>query len=881
MGNLTKTLAVVSLLIPASAYPLGIGDIKLHSSLNQNLNAEISLVLSPGENISDLKVHMAPSDKFSEAGVPWVNFLSKIKFQTISRSANSAVIKLTSRDAVKEPFLDLLIEVTWPKGNLYREFTVLLDPPSVYEQATIPVSPFVPSDEPSYGSEQDFVAQAQRQPLPRSQARPQRNIARENGQTVTGRNDTLWSIAERAARGTGVSIEQMMIAIYEQNQDAFYKKNVNALMAGKSLKIPERNVIVKLSRKEALAEFNRQTSEWKNRLTPAPVESATVKTASTATEATDNQLTLVAPTEEGVPEGVAVKPGNEQVTAEQKAATSAEKTGVQNQESAGEKPANAATPVDDALQSRVAALEKQLAMMQELINLKDQQLANLQNQPKSAPQEKTSAEEAAVTKPAVQPVPAQEQAVVKPTPPPVIVPKPEPVDDSLSPYYIAGGVGTGLFILLGWFWWRKNKLQAETSESLFAPNAFGTAKTNDIFAEPITTNKTGYDDGDMALGENLFLSDFTANDFEAFDLDQGEIDPISEADVYLAYGRYQQAEHLMRDAIKDQPGQDEYKLKLLEIFYSNENAQAFESYATELADAGKKDNTSFWAKVTEMGSEICPNSVLFVSGGSSGYKFEPQNIPTTENKNVTESKNIDLTKTAESKTEEAADDLDFNLASFEELFSSKPDEAAKPKDDFFDFDLSSFEDTVTDKDNDSKADDTIESIEFDLSLFADEKDNKPEEKAAEVVQKPAVEVKDEIESFDFDFNLDDEPVVETEEAATSIAEDTIEVTPATIQSTDKPSALNNSGEQDAFVDDLDFDFDFDAPIPRKNQGTGQESNFGVTDLSEMDEMETKLDLAIAYIDMSDIDAAREIATEVLKKGNPEQQMIAQALLDGL
>src|SRR5664279_1128216 len=111
---LTKTLAVVSLLTPASGQALGIGEIKLHSALNQNLDAEISLVLS-GESVSDIKVKLAPPEKFDEAGVSWTYFLSKIKFETITQSNGSAIIKLTSNEALKEPFLDFLLEVSWPK----------------------------------------------------------------------------------------------------------------------------------------------------------------------------------------------------------------------------------------------------------------------------------------------------------------------------------------------------------------------------------------------------------------------------------------------------------------------------------------------------------------------------------------------------------------------------------------------------------------------------------------------------------------------------------------------------------------------------------------------------------------------------------------------
>ena len=111
MRNLTKTLAAATLLAPASAYSLGIGDIKLHSALNQKLDAEIALLVSAGEDVSDLKVRLAPPDKFDEAGVPWNYFLSKIKFKAVTLANGSTVVKLSSNEALREPFLDFLLEV--------------------------------------------------------------------------------------------------------------------------------------------------------------------------------------------------------------------------------------------------------------------------------------------------------------------------------------------------------------------------------------------------------------------------------------------------------------------------------------------------------------------------------------------------------------------------------------------------------------------------------------------------------------------------------------------------------------------------------------------------------------------------------------------------
>jgi pilus assembly protein FimV len=110
--NLTKAITAISLLAPVSAFPLGIGDIRLHSALNQNLEAEIALHVSAGENISNLRVKLAPPEKFDEAGVPWNYFLSKIKFETVKAANGATIIKVSSKEALREPFLDFLVEVS-------------------------------------------------------------------------------------------------------------------------------------------------------------------------------------------------------------------------------------------------------------------------------------------------------------------------------------------------------------------------------------------------------------------------------------------------------------------------------------------------------------------------------------------------------------------------------------------------------------------------------------------------------------------------------------------------------------------------------------------------------------------------------------------------
>ena len=160
----------------------------------------------------------------------------------------------------------------------------------------------------------------------------------------------------------------MMIALYEENPHAFYEKNVHSLLAGKTLKIPERENLLKFSRKKALAEYHRQTKAWKNRLAPVPIETALAKK-----DTPDNQLTLVAPSEAEVAENVIITPENEQLTDKKKIDDAASKL-------IDKEVVSIASSANDALQNKVAELEKQMAMMQQMLALKDQQLAALQNQ---------------------------------------------------------------------------------------------------------------------------------------------------------------------------------------------------------------------------------------------------------------------------------------------------------------------------------------------------------------------------------------------------------------------------------------------------------------------------------------------------------------------
>ncbi|WP_262966623.1 type IV pilus assembly protein FimV [Methylobacter psychrophilus] len=767
--NLAKALTLLSLLVPANGYPLGIGGIKLHSALNQNLDADISLVISAGDKASDIKVNLAPPDKFDEAGIPWTPFLSKIKLATIIGANGSVIIKLSSKEVIKEPILNFLLEVNWPKGSLYREFTVLLDPPIVYKKTPV----FIPDNHESYQSEQ----------LDSPHYEPVTSEALSYG--PTNKNDTLWKVAEKAAKQSGVSVEQMIVALYEENPDAFYKENMNALVTGKTLKIPERKSILKYSQKQAIAEFNRQKKSWQDRL-----KSAAVVTPEPAKQETpEKQLTLTAPTEDNTPESVTIAPENEPITAKKQVQIDQVDDTTQTID---KEIITVTSPINDALQSKVTELEKQLAMMQQILAVKNQQLATLQSQF----QEKTVSET----------MPAQAD-IIKPTSPkpapivtkPPIEPKREEVIPSINTYYLWWGIGTVGLSVLGWLWWRKRKLNNQSAYAVI---------NKDEISEFIPTFST-HNEKESAKntdedGKHPFFSEITFGNSDTSDSYQGEIDLVSEADVYLAYGRYQQAEEIMRDVIKEQPNNDEYKLKLLKIFYLNKNTYAFETYANELAKTGKNNDAKFWSAVSEMGLEICKDSALFFSGIDNEAQQE---------KSILEKKLI----------------KEPYLSSFEKIDNDKNKDSLEAADNLLDFDfISDSEGVVNEQTNN-------ESLKNPESMAVDIKENT------------------ELELFDFT----------VESVSTNKVNDSGKNDTTVIKKSDKnlPSTEEESDNSLDFYRDFDNSIFYEDKIePSLNKDNVTQQN----NLTDSDEMDTKLNLANTYSDTKDLDY------EIFEKDTEEQ-----------
>jgi len=240
-----------------NTYALGLSHIQVYSKLNEPLNAKINILSIPKGKANTIKVSLASGRAFRRAGLERPFILTKINFKVQNIGKTSSVINVATQQVVKEPFLNFLVEVSWPGGRILREYTVLLDPP-LYKPASakklitrgslavkLPKYPPVqvtnkPNKKPS---KKRFKKRFKKR---LSKKRVTRKSTRGGSYTVF-KNDTLSQIAQRT-RPNNISLSKQMRKIYQANPRAFINGNKNMIKSGKVLKIPDWNG--KLTQKE-------------------------------------------------------------------------------------------------------------------------------------------------------------------------------------------------------------------------------------------------------------------------------------------------------------------------------------------------------------------------------------------------------------------------------------------------------------------------------------------------------------------------------------------------------------------------------------------------------------------------------------------------------
>ena len=609
--------ALFFITVSSNVYALGLGALDMRSALNQPMNAVIELTSASGTDLSKIKVSIASQQAHDRTGLSRARILTDFRFSVEQDNRGNTFIQVTSYDAIHEPFLEFLLELEWPRGRLLREYTVLVDPP-----VTMPARPAVPATPVSRAPApvvQSPVRQSRPAPTRPAMAPVRTSAAPAPSADSYGpirRNETLWNIANRVRPGTDISVDQMMHALLRENPRAFMNNNINQLKAGATLRIPDREQIMSITTNEARAESNRQAREWKegqSAPTQEPEPQETPLEAAVETEVTtESHLQLTAPEDDAI-EGAATASSGDPQAAEGESTTE-----LNNQLALASEEAEASKAQSEELQTRVTELEQQIETMKRLLELKDDALADLQQQEASEAaldtatgadaQEDTAiemTEEADVIEIEEQPAEEAVEDVVVESETEAAT-EPRGIVNKLMDNPLLAGLGVLVAILLGGFLWASTRRKGGQG----------------IFDNEMTLEKHMANEAAMKGKQQVPVVDFDEEvPEEEITSIQGhdESDPVTEADVYLAYGRIQQAEDVLQAALEKTPDDAELRIKLLEVYHASGNIAAFDREAGNFRDSVAGEGSQ-WLRVAAMGYALSPANELYSAGGGDKEK---------------------------------------------------------------------------------------------------------------------------------------------------------------------------------------------------------------------------------------------------------------------
>jgi len=950
--------ATALILSTTTVFAVGMGGINVGSGLGQQLKADIELMSVSKAEKASLVARLASPAAYKEAGLEYP-YGNKFRFKIESRPNGDSYISVISEEQINDPFVIMLVELTWSSGKLLREYTFLLDPPGYVPeqpqeaavQAVSPVIPSAPAETPATPAVQIApvapAPMAQTAPLESAPVEPQEQTGQlaqpTEAKTVAEpppprtaaspaparqavrmeempeldewiaikRGDTLREVADRY-RQADMSLDRMLVALYRANANKFDGKNMNRIRAGKILRLPHQNEVEAVSQGEAVREIRAQAADWNvyrqklasaapARVQPkdAPQQVATGKISSSVAD-------MAPPVKESAKEvlrlsrgeapgdGTATGPGAKIITA-------------QDRKNAEQEEAIARSNALKEEQARVAMLEKQLAELKRLAELKTGAAALAQSTQTPEP----SAEKPQVqlqpqtpqAQPQVQPQPsAQPQVQSKPQPkqlPPPVVAEPESILDQAMA--VVDQVVTTLEELLGDMLYpavgavlllavlgvvmarRKGGKPAKPKEAKPAkPKGGESFKTKwidplrqkilELFQRKKKQSSDGigeaFDEAEASAGNAPFsgriaapevsspdTGDFTQMGGAGDAVQQSDnVDPIGEADLFLNFGRDAQAEDILKEALQSNPNDHRIHLKLLGIYANRVDTNSFSVIARQLQESGDEEA---WQKALEMGRKLEPNNPLY---GGSG----------------------DIESTGSATAQAAAFDAT-------QLFSSDNAPAAQPSEIDFNIDLGSPSASAVSTPEQNFLGDTDQNAIMSFDILSSGQAPEMDLNVAEGSGGGASgeEAMPDIGGLAFDLGESSAPPPEEQTLVSNspMLEETVVAKPAEADDGGMEFTLDfpvgDAAEKaapeaplptDMGLAGISLSFD-DAMAPSEPAPSGKDEHWL--------EVATKLDLAKAYQEMGDAGGAREILEEVMRDGDEGQREAAQNLLNQL
>ncbi len=892
----TWLAALLAMLLTCTAGAAGLGRMTVLTSIGQPLLSEIELSVTR-EELGSLSARLAVPDAYQKANLQYNPALTGALLTVETRSGGQAYLKLVTKRPVNEPFIDVLVELTWSSGRLSREYTALLDPPGIpparpaapvlsslpeLTPAPTPAPVVTPPPAPQPPVAAIAEPQPQAQPpvvyAPEPAATPDPAATPEPAATAAvtpepaisapittapapaalalgsrdygpiERGETLGKIA-RSVMPEGVTLEQMLVALYRTNPDAFIRKNLNLVRTGKILRVPDRDEVAAIVQSEAVSEYRTHVADWnayRQRLADAagvvPVEGRTAVSGKIATKVEDKAAggspRDVVKVSRGEPPGDAAGKG--------KPRTSADRVRMLEEDLRAREQALAEA------NDRIAQLEKTVKDMQRLIELKGGPgpvAAAPKPEAKPAPKPAPAKPEAVAKPEPPKPAPAKPQpakpevakpaappaekplAVAPETPKPAPVaaapapapapkkkaaapppPKPEPglVDEIMAaagdPLYL--GAGGGAIVLGGLAFWMARRRRSRAAEGESPPIA------------PTLSQAAA-----AAAGAAAATGDTAAAPPPEPTAAEDDVDPLAEADVYIQYGRDSQAEEILKEALGRDPRRGDVQLKLLEIYAARKDTAAFGRLAGDYhkLTGGKGDG---WLKAAAMGYGLDPQNALYEAGKDAAASTV---VPPSG----------------------SSTDVDLDLGGGSGTSTDITLDAAAPGTDSGILDLGA-------ADTAQKEGESTPLPDFTLEVPA--AGSPPPDVALDVAPTPGAAEAPESNVIDFQIEL---PKIDSG--------------PPTIAKAPEQAAADPGLDFKLEIPDLDLGdqgHDKTQIVPPAAAASGEKDGHWY-------DVQTKFDLAKAYQEMGDKDGAKEILQEVIKEGDGEQKSQAKTLLDSL
>jgi pilus assembly protein FimV len=941
-------------LLAGAAEGAGLGKLTVLSHLGEPLRAEIDVVAPEKRELDTLSARLASPEAYLQSNLPYPPSSLGLKMAIDHRANGEPYIKVTSAQPVPEPFVDLLVELNWQGGKILRAYTALLDPPA-FAAAPPPVEapapqpeaakpPPPPAPEPGVetrmGSEMQqpapeapapevAAAPAPTEVLPGEPVPPQPAPApseptppappaeagmppqpgsapKEDSYGPVKRGDTLSKIAMEY-KTDDVTLDQMLVLLFRNNKSAFSSGNMNRLKTGKVLSIPDPSEAADIPQKEARKEVRVQVADfnaYRERLAsaagatmPAPDQSG-ASAGGKVTGPVQDRATSTG----GEPKEVLKLSQGEQPGAGGGKAMQDKLRSLEEEVAARDK------TIHDA-NERIAKLEKTVKDMQGLLELKNKNMAELQKPavtpppgpaPMPAPPPAVTpppvkSEPAPIVSPPVAPatgpmansgtqpgIAAGAEAQPKPKPRPrVVAPPPPPpslLDDLLAePTYLIAG-GAVLALILGFLGYRIIRSRRSATADSFGAEK----KTSDVGA--VTA----------AGGDTAALVAATTRAGASQPQIAEEVDPLAEAEIYLAYGRDGQAEEILKEALQNQPRRFEIHLKLLEIFAKRKDVPAFDSVARELQQATGGQG-EIWLQAARLGYQIDPSNPRYAGGKPSAEAVAAAAAAAAASAVTATDKTLDFQidslepspeigtltdidagfgrRFATTTAATSADRLDLNV-------SVDDGQAPGTKTDIDLGKLGPSDATGVDLDLDSLGSPTAAASGTDINLatFGSEQSSEMPVMDFNLDLPASGEEKLQAEagkadSVDFDLKLDD-GVASTGGTALDFDIDRIALETGDAAKAEPMLDLDRSGPAMPEIDLSSINLDLGGAGPSEPEGGGAKDD-------KWYDVQTKFDLAKAYQEMGDKEGAREILREVIAEGDAEQKAAAHKVLETL